>query len=67
MSMKRAISRAILVTGDSDFVPAINLAKDEGIEVFLAHADRPHVSLVNAVDQVIKIDNEMIKRIKSEK
>lgn len=67
MSMKRAINRAILVTGDSDFVPAINLAKDEGIEVFLAHADRPHISLINAVDQIIKIDSKMIQRIKSEK
>ena len=67
MSMKRAISRAILITGDSDFVPAINLAKDEGIEVFLAHADRPHESLVNAVDQIIKIDHNMIQRVKSEK
>lgn len=65
MSMKRAISRAILLTNDSDFVPVINFAKDEGIEVFLAAADNPHVSLVNAVDQVIKIDAELIQRVKA--
>ncbi len=40
LSVKGAITHAALVTGDSDFVPAIELAKQEGIAVWLFHGPR---------------------------
>lgn len=56
LSMRRAIAQAVLVTGDSDFVPAIQIAKDEGVQIILAHAENPHESLITSVDQRIRID-----------
>lgn len=35
LAYKRLVSRIILVTGDSDFVPAAKLARREGIEIVL--------------------------------
>ena len=40
LSVKGAITHAVLVTGDSDFVPAIAVAKQEGITVWLYHGPR---------------------------
>jgi uncharacterized LabA/DUF88 family protein len=35
LAYKKLVSRIILVTGDSDFVPAAKLARREGIDVIL--------------------------------
>jgi len=37
LSFKKLITHAALVTGDSDFVPAIRIAKDEGVQIWLYH------------------------------
>lgn len=65
LSYRSAITQAILVTGDSDFIPAIKIAKDEGVQVLLAHGSKPHLSLLNEVDQSIPFDWRLIKSIKS--
>lgn len=53
LASKRQITRAVLVTGDSDFLPAILAAKNEGVVVTLCHGvgeNRPHRDLWDSVD-----------------
>ncbi len=35
LSLKRIVDAVVLVTGDSDFVPAMKFARKEGIRVYL--------------------------------
>jgi uncharacterized LabA/DUF88 family protein len=37
LSGKGAITHAVLITGDNDFVPAVKAAQNEGVTVFLLH------------------------------
>ena len=50
LSLRRAITHAILITGDSDFIPAIQIARDEGIQVSLAHGKESHNELLIKID-----------------
>jgi uncharacterized LabA/DUF88 family protein len=53
--------RAILLTGDSDFVPAINMAKDEGLEVVLYYQrGSAHEDLVQCCDVAHAIEQSLI-------
>lgn len=44
LASKRIVDRMILVTGDTDFVPAIKFARREGIQVLIAVPSRRHLS-----------------------
>lgn len=52
LSAKQRIEKAILITGDSDFIPAIQIAKNEGVEIELIYDvnHMPHSSLTQVVD-----------------
>lgn len=52
LSAKQRIEKAILITGDSDFIPAIQIAKNEGVEIELIYDTNhmPHRSLTQIVD-----------------
>jgi uncharacterized LabA/DUF88 family protein len=58
------IDKAILVTGDSDFVPAIMVAKDTGTVVILYYSRGPgvyaHDELLNVVDEKYEITQEIV-------
>jgi uncharacterized LabA/DUF88 family protein len=63
LASKGRIDVAVLVTGDSDFVPAVEMAKEEGVQVRLLHSPDPretHRDLLAAVDERIVLDAEMI-------
>lgn len=67
MSWAKLIDRAILVTGDSDFVPAVAAAKDTGVLVELYYyrspnqwGPRTHEELIKAVDERKPIDQALI-------
>lgn len=65
MGWGRQIDRAILITGDSDFVPAIQTAKDAGVLVQLYYAPSfVHDELLQACDDRFKITKELIDSIK---
>lgn len=53
--------------GDVDkvlrFVPAIEMAKNEGIAVWLFHGQRPHDSLWSIADERIKFTHELVNSI----
>ena len=65
LSWSQTIDRAILVTGDSDFVPAVQAAKDAGIIVELVYSARQHVSeeLFHACDERYQITKALIEGV----
>lgn len=64
LSEKRSIDTAIILAGDSDFIPAIKLVKNIGIRTILYCGQNVHEELKNNSDLVINITNEMILNIR---
>ncbi len=54
-SLKGKITHAAIVAGDSDFVPAIEMAKNESVSVWLFHGRQVHSSLRDIADERIEI------------
>ena len=61
---KGHINRAIIIAGDSDFVPAITVAKNEGVIVTLYHGQSCHDDLRQAADESFRIDQALIDSIR---
>lgn len=64
LACKGIIYKAVLITGDSDFVPAVNVAKEEGIVTILYYSKKPpmyvHNELLDACDETYEIDQALI-------
>jgi uncharacterized LabA/DUF88 family protein len=60
LAAKHIIDEVFLIAGDSDFVPAVNAVKKEGIVVYLVHGDKPHDDLLDEVDERIPITQELV-------
>jgi uncharacterized LabA/DUF88 family protein len=64
LSCRGNIDKAVLVTGDSDFVPAVNVAKEEGIITILYYSKTPpmyvHKELLDACDEKYEITQGLI-------
>lgn len=63
LAVKQRVSRAILITGDSDFLPAIRAAKNEGVLIHLFHgagAQQPHRDLWEEADDRTVITPELL-------
>ena len=58
------IDQAFLVAGDSDFIPAINAAKSEGVVVKLYHGGSGHRDLLEEVDEHYAIDQSLIDSVR---
>lgn len=65
LSAKQRITHAVILTGDSDFLPAIEIAKNEGVNIKLVHGSvhPPHDDLIDAVDQRQRLTSELINTI----
>lgn len=63
LSVKRGITHAVIIAGDSDFVPAVEVAKNESLSVWLFHGSRPHNLLLDAADERIRIDRAFIDSV----
>lgn len=64
LSCGRMIGKAVIVTGDSDFVPAIEAAKESGILVVLYYSPSSiHDELLSAVDESVVIDENLIRQV----
>jgi uncharacterized LabA/DUF88 family protein len=61
LAAKHQITDAVIVAGDSDFLPAIEAAKVEGVVVHLFHGSHPHRDLVSACDERTRITTSMIE------
>jgi len=65
LATKQRIHRAILITGDSDFLPAIRAAKNEGVLIHLFHGSgpqQPHRDLWEEVDDRTVITPEILQK-----
>ena len=58
LAAKRVIQEAILVAGDSDFIPAISAAQSEAVVVRLFHGSKPHSDLLREVDERFQFTRE---------
>ncbi|QSZ67498.1 NYN domain-containing protein [Methanofollis aquaemaris] len=64
LSWTGQIRYATVVTGDSDFVPAVDAAKDAGVIVTLYYSKKAaHNELLSAVDERREMDEEFFERI----
>ena len=60
LAVKHIVDEVFLIAGDSDFVPAVNAVKKEGIVVYLVHGDTPHDDLLDEADERIPITQELV-------
>lgn len=63
LSATRQITHAAIVAGDSDFCPAVEVAKRDGVSVWLFHGRSPHRELWRLADERIQIDSRFINAI----
>jgi uncharacterized LabA/DUF88 family protein len=64
LAAKGQITEAILLAGDSDFLPAVAAAKDDGVLVRLFHGRAPHSDLRLMADERTQIDVAFIEKVK---
>jgi uncharacterized LabA/DUF88 family protein len=65
LSWSGQIGHAVIVTGDSDFVPAIEAAKDAGVITKLYYSRRSvHDELLSAVDERVEMDAAFVESVK---
>ena len=63
LSAKQQISHAVIVAGDSDLIPAICVAKNEGVLIHLFHGSAPHRKLIETSDERTQITHEFLTDI----
>ncbi len=66
LSVQHQIQRAVLLANDSDFVPAVEIARRAGtvVELYYHIPPKPHDELLQACDDRIEIDDALIANIK---
>jgi uncharacterized LabA/DUF88 family protein len=63
LAAKRQITDAVLLAGDSDFLPAIEVAKAEGVVIHLYHGAAPHNDLRDCCDERTRVDQAFVDAI----
>jgi uncharacterized LabA/DUF88 family protein len=64
MCIENKIQHAIIIAGDSDFIPAIRKAKNAGAIVHLFyHPKSIHQQILDEVDELHEINEELIRKI----
>ncbi len=65
LSVGHQIQRAVLLANDSDFVPAIEIAKNAGtvVELYYLEQIKPYSGLRAACDDCIPIDASIVRQI----
>lgn len=64
LAAKHRITDAALVAGDSDFLPAVEVARREGVVIHLFHGRTPHDELLACCDERIRIDASFIDSVR---
>jgi uncharacterized LabA/DUF88 family protein len=60
LALKNKIQHIVLVTGDSDFVPAVQYVKEEGVVVHLRHAES---SYSKELSQICDTSKQISKKV----
>jgi uncharacterized LabA/DUF88 family protein len=53
-----------LIAGDSDFIPAIRAAKNEGVLIHLFHGATPHQKLIEISDERTRLTSDFISDLR---
>lgn len=67
LASKSQIQRAVLIAGDSDFLPAVATAKDDGVQIHVYHSPNIreiHRELWNAADERTPVDAALVARLR---
>lgn len=66
LAYSRQIATAVVVAGDSDFIPAVQAAKDQGVRIVLYHGrvNPAHRDLLAAADQRRQFDLALIGAVR---
>ena len=64
LAAKGRIQQVVLLAGDSDFIPAVSVAKSEGVLIRLFHGEGCHSELWQAADERVKIDQPFIDEVR---
>ena len=66
LSLEHQIQRAVLIAGDSDFCPAIQVARDAGtvVQLYYDPKTKTHEELIEVSDERFLIDETLIGKIK---
>ncbi len=64
LAAKQTIQEAVLLAGDSDFIPAVAVARSEGVLIRLFHGESPHSELWQEVDERTRITQDFINSIR---
>ncbi len=62
-SLKGKITHVALVSGDSDYVPAVKMTKNESVSVWLFHGERPHNELWDSADERVRFTGDFIDSV----
>jgi len=62
--VKGHIAHAAIIAGDSDFLPAVEIVKDEGVIVWLFHERESTSELALAADERIEINREFLRDLR---
>ena len=64
LASRGQISEAVILAGDSDFIPAVTAAKAQGVLVRVYHGRAPHRALVQVADECQRIDSTFMSCIR---
>jgi uncharacterized LabA/DUF88 family protein len=64
LCLKGRITDIVVLAGDSDFIPALEVAKQEGVTIWLLHGPSYHEALWNIADERVLITGDLIDRIR---
>lgn len=64
MAARGQTSEAVLVAGDSDFIPAIDEARRAGVRVRLFHGKSAHTELKVSVDSARRVNRKFLERVR---
>jgi len=65
LAFSRQIATAVVVAGDSDFIPAFEAAKNQAVRIVLFHGRKnpAHRELVNAADHAVEFTDAFIREV----
>jgi uncharacterized LabA/DUF88 family protein len=65
LAYSRQVATAVVVAGDSDFIPAFQAAKDQGVRIVLCYGRRnpAHRDLVEVADKRIVLTNDFLAKV----
>lgn len=62
LATRHAVDEVFILAGDSDFIPAVQAAKSQGVIVYLVCGDNCHEDLLDEADERIKVDSALINK-----